>query len=266
MFKQWLLAALLICGVLLPATAFARPWRDQKGNIINADFVKIEGGMIYLKPENKYAAPTPFPFYDFSEADQEFVRAILKKKGQEDRIPPRPKDDPNKPGQPGVAVPVTIVPNAAPTTTGIPDSAPANSNTTPAVPIAVTPTVPPTYVPPTNPVPSYSPPVTPSPMPSPMPPPMQNVRPGFPFGPQGVERAECLSCKKAIPVSSTVGQKCPHCGVIWTEEQNEYGQVTNTAPGHVGGDWKISRGAIKLTFLIGVFVIGGIAKLIHNNS
>ncbi|MFM9966246.1 MAG: Imm17 family immunity protein [Planctomycetaceae bacterium] len=154
MVKQWLLAAVVIGGVLLPATAFARPWRDQKGNVINADFVKIEGGMIYLKPENKYAAATPFPFYDFSEADQEFVRAILKKKGQEDRIPPRPKDDPNKPGQPGVGgVPVTIVPNAAPIATGIPDSPPVNGNPMPAVPIAVTPTVPPTFIPtptPTN--------------------------------------------------------------------------------------------------------------------
>src|SRR5690349_7201284 len=106
MFQRWILAATLSCGMLIPATAFARAWRDQKGNVINADFVKVEGGMIYLKPENKYAAPTPFPFYDFSEADQDFVKAILVKKGQSDRIPPKPKDDRNnKPAQPS-ALPV----------------------------------------------------------------------------------------------------------------------------------------------------------------
>lgn len=272
MVKQWILAAALIFGLLMPANAFARAWRDQKGNIINADFVKVEGGMIYLKPENKYAAGTPFPFYDFSEADQEFVKAILKKTGKEDRIPPPPpkKEDPNGiPGQPnvgGTPIPVTVVPNTAPATpnningsspnpTGFSGSSPTNANPSPspAVPIAVVPTVPPVYTPPPNPTPSYSPPPSPSP----------NMRP--PFGPQRTEIKQCLNCKKEIPMSSTVGQKCPHCGIYWSEEQNEFGRVVNKAPAS-STDWMYSRGAIRLAFLIGAFVIGGICKIVHDNK
>ena len=266
MLKQWMLAAAVICGVLMPATVFARAWRDQKGNIINADFVKVEGSMIYLKPENKYASANPFPFYDFSEADQDFVKAILKKKGQEDRIPPPPpkKDNPNGiPDKPNVGgVPVTVVPNAGPARGNangfnsppgtIPDIPNTNPQASSVVPIAVTPTVPPAYTPPANPVPSYSPPPSP------------NLR--LPNGPQVTESKQCLSCKKEIPLSSSVGQKCPHCGVFWAAEQNQFGQVTNTAPGSSSNDWMYSRGAIRLAFLIGAFVIGGIVKIVHDNK
>ncbi len=274
MVKRWILAAAVIWGVLLPATSFARVWRDQNGKVINADFVKVEGGMIYLKPENKYAAGTPFPFYDFSEADQEFVKGILKKKGQEDRIPPAPpkKDNPNgNPAQPIVGgIPVTVVPNPMPAIpTGIPNAGPANTGTSPAIPIAVTPTVPPAYTPPSSPGVGYTPPATPAAgytppaMPTPSPMPSSNLR--LPMGPQFTESKQCLSCKKEIPMTSSVGQKCPHCGVLWTEEQNRFGQVTNSMPGSSSNGWTVSRGMIRLAFLIGAFVIGGIAKIVHDN-
>ena len=36
---------------------------------------------------------------------------------------------------------------------------------------------------------------------------------------------QCLSCKKLIPSSSKLGDRCPHCGVIWEEEEDEHGRV-----------------------------------------
>ena len=290
MVMRWILMIVVTCGMLLPTTAFGRVWRDHKGKMINADFVKVEGGMIYLKPENKYAAANPFPFYDFSEADQEFVKAILKKKGQLDRIPPPPpaKDDANgkanQPGQANVgAVPIAVVANVPARTSGndngffpSPINSPINStgnspiNSTgaspvidrasPTLPIAVTPAVTPAAQP------AFTPPAIPRPnfRPTPMPTPSPGFAPSF--GPQHTEIKQCLSCQKEIPLSSQVGQKCPHCGVYWSAEQNEFGQVTKTAPGSFSDGSMLPRGAIRLAFLIGAFVIGGIAKLVHDNK
>lgn len=276
MIKRWIWVA-IICGLLMPVTGFARIWRDQKGNTINADFVKVDRGMIYLKPANKYAPSTPFPFYDFSEADQEFVKGILEKQGQLDRIPP-PKDK-EKLGQeagPKNALPVTVVPNAglpsgnvnvptAPQGT-IPDIPASSFPRSSPIPIAVTPTVPPSSPPPVNPVPTVLPsnPSFPTAATSPRPMPGTSAF-NPPLGPQFVETKQCLSCKKEIPLSSKVGQKCPHCGVFWSEETNQFGQVVNKAPNSSNRDWTTSRGAIRLAFLIGAFVIGGIVKLVRDS-
>lgn len=267
MVMKWILAA-MICSVLMPATVFARAWRDQKGNIINADFVKIEGGMIYLKPENKYAAATPFPFYDFSEADQDFLRGILKKKGQEDRIPPRPKDDRNnKPSQPS-AVPINVIPNAGfkPSDT-IPDIPDANSKPAPSVPIAVTPTVPPNATPLVNPAPTVPPNTSPPASSSSNP----NLR--LHRGADGratifpnAEEKQCMQCGRPVRGSSKAGDRCPHCFARWDVEVDESGKTTATAPGVSANDWMYSRGAIRLAFLVGAFVIGGIAKIVHDNK
>lgn len=279
MFKRWIIVAALTCGVLTPTAAFARAWRDLKGNIINADFVKIEGGMIYLKPENKYANASPFPFYEFCEADQEFVKMILKKKGQLDRIPPPPppprKDEPggqvNQPRPVNTPrLPVTVTPNTAtvsPSSDNGPDSsqvkspraASATDKFSPSIPITVTPTTPTPAAPISNTSAANT---------------TQNVASSTPasarfvpsFGQQRKEYKQCLSCKKEIPLNSTAGQKCPHCGVYWSAEQNEFGQVTKAAHGDFNDDQLFRRGSVRLAFLIGAFVIGGIAKLVHNNK
>lgn len=277
MIKRWILAA-AICGLLMPAMGFARVWRDQKGNTINADFVKVDRGMIYLKPANKYAPSTPFPFYDFSEADQDFVKGILEKQGQLDRIPPPPKNK-DKPGQgavPGNALPVTAVPNVGriPGNVNVPTSPPgtipdipdSNFPRSSTIPIAVTPTVPPSSPTPVNAAPTVSPsnPSFPTTTTSPRPVP-SSPRINPPLGPQFVETKQCMSCKKEIPLSSKVGQKCPHCGVFWSEETNQFGQVVNRTPNSSSRDWTTSRGAVRLAFLIGAFVIGGIVKLVRDS-
>jgi hypothetical protein len=225
MVKQWIVAAVVVGLLLIPAPSFARAWRDQKGNVINADFVKVEGGMVYLKPENKYANATPFPFYDFSEADQDFVKGLLAKKGQLDRIPPPPpKQDRN--GAPaanqGSNLPVRIAPNTA----GGGSNVPKPADTIPdipdpyaakpaAIPIAVAPTVAPTFPTPANPAPvNPTPNVAPTPAPT-LPASRVNPLAGnpSPFGQQFVEQKQCMSCRKEVPQTATAGQTCPHCGV-----------------------------------------------------
>ena len=32
-----------------------------------------------------------------------------------------------------------------------------------------------------------------------------------------------MKCNKEVPLNSKVGDKCPHCGIIWDAEQGEDG-------------------------------------------
>ena len=67
-------------------------------------------------------------------------------------------------------------------------------------------------------------------------------------------------------MTSHAGQSCPHCGVFWSVEKNEFGQVTTTVPGGFNNGPLHSRGVVRLGFLIGAFVVGGIAKLMHDKK
>jgi hypothetical protein len=40
---------------------------------------------------------------------------------------------------------------------------------------------------------------------------------------------ECLNCRKPVPDTAKVGQKCPHCGVLWLEEEDEFGRTVDRA-------------------------------------
>jgi len=266
MLKRLSVFFAVTCGLLLPSLVFGRPWRDQKGNVINAEFVKVDRGMVYLKPENKYAAATPFPFYDFSEADQDFLKALLTKKGQADRIPPPPpkKDDPNgKPNQLGAAntsnVPIAVnsPANAFPSPPRVdPLSIPITS-TNPTIPQASpnNPALPITVTPPIQTTPTLAPHFSPQQMGM------------MPNGiPQQVMVKKCSGCNKEISANATAGQKCPHCGAIWSFEKNQFGMVTNAAPVGFENGPMYSRGMVRLAFLIGAFVIGGIAKIVHDNK
>ena len=35
----------------------------------------------------------------------------------------------------------------------------------------------------------------------------------------------CLSCKENVSINSKIGMKCPHCGVIWTDEKTTYDET-----------------------------------------
>lgn len=84
--------------------------------------------------------------------------------------------------------------------------------------------------------------------------------------PQQMMVKKCSGCNKEISTDATAGQKCPHCGAIWSFEKNQFGMVTNTAPIGFDNSARYSRGMIRLAFLIGAFVIGGIAKIVHDNK
>src|SRR5439155_11948325 len=88
-----------------PENTWARVFTDKNGKQINADFVRMQNGMVYLKPANKYAQATGFSFYEFSEPDQQWLRALLEKRGQADQIAPPPPEkkettQPQEPARP----------------------------------------------------------------------------------------------------------------------------------------------------------------------
>ena len=100
----------------------------------------------------------------------------------------------------------------------------------------------PTYTPPDIEMPSYEPPT--------YTPPTVDYSSGSELG-QTYE-TQCMSCNRTVSSNSKVGEKCPHCGVRWTHEEDEYGNTINAgAVGVVVG--------IGIVGFIGLFaVVGGV--------
>ena len=73
------LAIVLVCQPLL-----ARPWTDSTGRKIEAKFVRVHQGKVVLLQGKKVVQ---VPFYNLSEADQQFVRDELDKAGKSHLIP-----------------------------------------------------------------------------------------------------------------------------------------------------------------------------------
>ncbi len=72
--------------VLVPSTADARTWTDRKGNQIRGEFVRIHEGEVILKQAGKVGR---YPFHEFSQEDQDYVREALEAKGQGHLVPPK---------------------------------------------------------------------------------------------------------------------------------------------------------------------------------
>ncbi len=70
----WLVSCLL-CLLWLPtATASARTWKDLRGNVVDAKFVRLARGTVYLQRGTKILQ---VPLQDLSRADQEHVRELV---------------------------------------------------------------------------------------------------------------------------------------------------------------------------------------------
>jgi hypothetical protein len=293
--RRGIVTTIVALEVLVPITAFGRIWRDTKGNAINADFVRIDRDIVYLKPANKYAPASPFSYYDLSPEDQAYVNLVLEKRGEKNKIPP-PREKPD--GQPRApvgsgAVPVTIVPGSRPPVTGptipgsnvtnltgtIPDIAP--NTVSPSIPITVTPTAPPTF----NPTPSVtlgpSPSVTPNSQPTAPASPMINPpsttsspapHPRLYVGPDGrptifqcANSKQCMQCGQAVSGASKVGGRCPHCNTFWVVELDEQGRVVQSSSSWFsGGSSSYDRYVFRAAAIIGAMIMGGIIKLVRS--
>jgi hypothetical protein len=99
------------------------------------------------------------------------------------------------------------------------------------------------------------------------------LTPGFPFSmtpqetnqpamepnvPQiAVKQYYCSNCKKEV-FNPKLGEKCPHCGCVWSFEKDETGKVVKTTPFYYTGIFQIIAGIV--CFIAAIF--GG-AKLLH---
>ncbi len=124
MYNRTRMVRLLLLGVLLitSSVAVARIWTDTTGRKVEADFVRLEGGKIYLKTASGKVVAVPLE--RMSEADQEFAKAAAKPTSPDAAASP---DDATPPDD--AADPDTSTPAAAPSGNGTGEPAPPSGQT-----------------------------------------------------------------------------------------------------------------------------------------
>ena len=70
-----------------PKPPVARVWTDNQGRLTTGKFVRVFNGKVVL---TRAGGPISIPFFDLSEADQQYVRDLLTAQGEEELIPVRP--------------------------------------------------------------------------------------------------------------------------------------------------------------------------------
>ena len=257
----------------------AREWTYDTGRTIEARFIRMHEGQVVLMRGKKVMK---VDFYQLSDADQQYLRDELSAKGLSHQIlPPRPKNQPEEGGSPqqtagpppGMSMPHT--PRFGPpagmfpaanamaaqaraehdrfvaesrqrhermvqearsrdiASSTMPSMAPSYSTGIPTMRHASV--APPMSAPST--FPTSTPTYTPT-MPS------SNSNGG------SYMQKICESCDKPVPDSSTVGGKCPHCGVTW-----DYDRTDPSAGSSWRGRKLAYRGGVFLVLVIGGFLV-----------
>jgi hypothetical protein len=113
--------------------------------------------------------------------------------------------------------------------------------------------IPPSDATPSTPEPSSAEP-SPAPSPNVAPPIGREVAPASPprFAPQMVEYKYCKQCGKTVPNNLGAGDKCPHCGVFFSFEEDTSGKIIKRAP--VGKYVAYGGGIPGIAILIGLFI------------
>ncbi|HRQ90418.1 MAG TPA: DUF1549 domain-containing protein, partial [Bacteroidia bacterium] len=80
-FPLLTLFGLCLSGILYPlseaaAESKSRQWTDQNGRTVEASYVKVEAGNVFLKLPN--GREVPFPFARLSEVDQNYVKQLYR--------------------------------------------------------------------------------------------------------------------------------------------------------------------------------------------
>jgi hypothetical protein len=214
-----------------PKTAVNRVWTDNQGRKTTGKFVRVFNGDVVLL---RAGGPISIPFYDLAEADQEYVKDLLKSWGQEELIPDRPApSDPAErefgstpaPGQspaPGRGLPGPMRPpmpgpgglGSGPPGAGVPGNPaggydPSNSSGYGTGGYDPSGYGPPVGLGPTSglgtntdrSIPSYSEPPVPATDPA-------------TAGPRRLP--VCSSCRARLSETEAQGTHCPHCGAAWS--------------------------------------------------
>ncbi len=70
-----------------PKAPVSRVWTDNQGRLTTGKFVRIFNGNVVL---TRAGGPVTIPFFDLTEADQQYVKDFLTSRGEEALIPVRP--------------------------------------------------------------------------------------------------------------------------------------------------------------------------------
>ena len=68
-----------------PNATEQRMWMDAQGKQVKAKFVRMNGQNVVLSRSGRVST---VPYYNLSQADQDYVAELLKGRGEEDKIPP----------------------------------------------------------------------------------------------------------------------------------------------------------------------------------
>lgn len=208
-----------------PRTTANRTWSDTSGQQFTGKFVRIFDGKVVLSRGSRHVT---VGFYELSAADQDYLRELLKARGDEGLIPPLPSI---AAGTNSAMAPVMAVPPPGAGAPAIDDgsNAPAGaieygpgtatpaSDPAPTIP-AGSPSDPSMYgpsgyaadsVPSTGPLPSTRPP---SAYPAPAYP---SSAPGSTDEDPNRQVGMCSGCRRSVTGQQSQGTHCPHCGTKW---------------------------------------------------
>ncbi len=114
------------------------------------------------------------------------------------------------------------------------------------------------FSPPSSRPPSFEPP-TPGPPPSRPP---AAVAPPMSSMPEYEEVGVCSNCNEEVSDEFGAGDHCPHCGVYFEYEEDEYGHKTEVAPDSGGSDVRITGRSIRGIVKLVIFGFAGVASLV----
>lgn len=265
-----------------PEPDVEREWTDKNGRKMEAQFVRVSGDKAEFI---KNGQEVSFAFFDFSLADQNYLRAYLVSRGRESEIPNRQSgsgfspmegmpggmeemyDDmeemygdmegmPGGSGYPGASggrsgyprpPRVSVHPPSMPTPPSYGSGGYPGAGGPDLSPDLSSGYTPPSYPSPTT--PSYTPPSI--------------TRPSTPstsdyasgLGAQKeVVSYMCESCKAILPSTVKVGDKCPSCGVYFAFGEDEFGNRTTAKPRIFTGALNIFFGVVVIVVALGVLV------------
>lgn len=208
-----------------PKAPVSRVWTDNQGRLTTGKFVRIFNGNVVL---TRAGGPVTIPFFDLTEADQQYVKDLLTSRGEEALIPVRPAAAAASDIGGGTA-PMGSLPGASPG----------------AGPTETTPMPMPGYVPAGSSSGGYSP----SPydgqsrLDDPLSQPSANAAAQSAGGttPQYENTTGrvpmCSACKSKLSESEAQGTRCPRCGTQWAFNlhSNPASSPTSTASSSAAG-------------------------------
>jgi hypothetical protein len=226
----------------LPEPSEERTWTSNDGKKIKAKLVAVSGKKVTLLVKEKEFT---VPMKRLSRPDQQYAKSQQRK--PQDAAQPPPNQFAGAPNHPSMRPAMPTMPSNPPPGfhgPSFPTPAFPGPSSPPSIPAPQIPSTPaPSFPQPTpTPMPHAEPPTFPADTASQTPQPSQQL----------VEYKYCSQCQKTIPSNLGAGDKCPHCGVFFSSEEDASGRTIKRAP--IGKYFAFGGGIPGLAILIGLLI------------